>query len=409
VLRDAVVEPHALGRTVGLEVEAFPMTREGVRLHVSETATRIGCDPVPGEVPRTAWGDAAVSFEPGGQIEVSTPPKSSISGAVDAQLRAWDGIGDLVAGRLVFAGLDLWNEVDRVPLQLAAPRYPAMDRHLASKSRWGRVMMRHTASVQINLDGGGDLFGHRVRVAQALAPFVTASFATSPVPGAHSGRARVWQRLDRTRTGFLDLTDGVAGGMWSKANGADVLVVRRPDGWFAGSGGFTYNDWAGHGHPDWGRPGADDLRYHLTTLFPEVRPRHGTLEIRSPDSVPPRLLPALVVLVAAGVYHPPASGEILEMTKGLSLPHLWGQAARDGLHHKTLAGTASRVWSVTLEAARTMSDGIDARHLDLAGAFVERFVKRSISPADELRGALARGHAAGLDWATADGSTNGAP
>ncbi len=408
-LRAAVVEPAVSGYSVGLEIEAFPMGLSGDRLSIGDVAARLGWPQESSGDPHITVGTAGVGFEPGGQIEVSTPPSASISESIDAQIRAWEAVSDLVSSRLVFVGLDLWNRAERVPLQLAAPRYPAMGRYFASRSRWGQVMMKHTASVQINLDGGGTQLAGRVAVAQALAPFITASFSASPGPTAHSDRARVWQRLDPTRTGFLDLSDGVACAMWSKAMRADVLVVRRPDGWHPGRPGFSYANWLERGHSVWGQPESDDLRYHLTTLFPEVRPRHGTLEIRSPDSLPLRWLPALVVLVAAAVYDDAAGPEIGELVSRHPLPRLWWRAAVDGLDDTTIASVARQVWLRALEAARAMTPAIDTPHLDTAEAFVERFVLTSLAPAAELRASLARGAVHGLDWASFNPSTNGEP
>ena len=43
-------------------------------------------------------------------------------------------------------------------------------------------------------------------------------------------------------------------------------------------------DWVEAGHP-LGFPTADDLAYHLTTLFPPVRPK-GWLELRMIDALP---------------------------------------------------------------------------------------------------------------------------
>ncbi len=76
---------------------------------------------------------------------------------------------------------------------------------------------------------------------------------------------------------------------------ADVLCVRRPDGqpWTVPAG-LTFRDWLrGSGQPrapdgrapSAGPPTADDLSYHLSTLFPPVRPR-GHLELRMIDAQP---------------------------------------------------------------------------------------------------------------------------
>lgn len=400
-VEDAVLRPEKTGMTVGLEVEAFPMGSTGERLLVDQTAGRLTRGLTPrddGIDPHLTAEGAAVTFEPGGQLEVATRP-ATISGAIDAQLRAWKRLDELLGARLVFTGVDLWNDVYSVPLQLRAPRYRAMDGFFSIGSGWGRLMMRHTASVQINLDGGDRWFGHRVRVAQALAPFITASFAASPVWSVPSGRALVWQSIDHTRTGFLDFSDDPAKGVWEKARAANVLLFCHRGTWERGAPGYTLETWIRHGHPRWGRPDPDDVRYHLTTLFPEVRPRHGTLEIRTPDSLPLRFLPALVALVSGAVYDRSAGHEILELTAGNDLTDLWRRAARWGLQDPALAGPASRVWNIALEAARSSTLRISTVHRDDAAEYVERYVHAARCPSDVLLETLARDPREALVWA----------
>ena len=61
---------------------------------------------------------------------------------------------------------------------------------------WGRVMMRHTASLQINLDFGPDgVWPQRWLLANLMAPLVAATFAASPGPEGPGERALAWQLL----------------------------------------------------------------------------------------------------------------------------------------------------------------------------------------------------------------------
>ncbi|MFD0630939.1 glutamate-cysteine ligase family protein [Catenulispora yoronensis] len=86
---------------------------------------------------------------------------------------------------------------------------------------------------------------------------------------------------------------------------AKLLCVRRPDGadWTAPPG-LTFRDWITGGALDPGEPRAptlDDLAYHLTTLFPPVRPR-GHLELRVLDALPGDLWRVPTALVTA-LFH----------------------------------------------------------------------------------------------------------
>ncbi len=401
--RRAVSEPVTVGDAVGLEVEAFAMAASGRRLAIADLVGGFGglaVGPGPGVDPTYRTDRATISFEPGGQIEVSTDPAATISGAIDSQQMAWRSVSEVVPGVLAFAGLDVWNDVADVRLQLAAPRYRAMDVYLGRRSPAGRVMMRHSCSVQINLDGGGSLFGHRLRAAQAIAPLITAAFASSPTPDAHSGRARVWQSLDPTRTGFVGDGDDPAEAMFAKAMSADVLVVRRDEDWYPGVGGMTFAQWSDTGHPEWGPPTIEDFDYHLTTLFPEVRARRGTLEIRTPDSLPPHLLPALVVLASAAVYGPDASAEIIDLASSQDRMDLWRRAATKGMRDPVVAPLARRIWNIALSAAADMADSVRGDHLASAGDYMENYVDRGRAPSDDLRAALASDPLQGLAWAS---------
>src|SRR5574341_860616 len=283
---------------VGLEVESFPVRvladgtpRGRVPLDLladllqpeSGASSVPGCRRSDGATPRFRLdGGGSLSFEPGGQLEHST---AIHAGAADALAEL-----DLVARALTpllrrhdmvlaAAGADVWLRGGHVPQQLRAPRYPAMAAYFDRRGPEGAAMMRRTCALQINLDlgGAGDL-PERWLVANLVAPLLCATFACSPGPGAVSVRALAWQRLDPTRTGFpRRLLDGSGAGpveqLTVAAMAADVLLLRHPSGpWEPGTPGWAVQHWLRDGHPRHGRPTEDDLRYHLTTLFLEVRP-----------------------------------------------------------------------------------------------------------------------------------------
>ena len=71
-----------------------------------------------------------------------------------------------------------------------------------------------------------------------------------------------------------------------------------------------------------------DLDYHLTTLFPPVRPR-GFLEIRYLDSVPDAIWPAVVFTLATLLDDPVAADIAAEATEPVATA--WDRAAQVGL------------------------------------------------------------------------------
>jgi glutamate--cysteine ligase len=414
---------------VGLEFEAFPIrvAADGSpveRTLVSElaglldqslldllataghAAARSGGDP--------AWtlaGGGSLTFEPGGQLEHSTAPHQRPSVALSELDRIAGALARALAPHgvvLASAGADVWTG-HPVPQQLRSPRYPAMAAYFEQRGPHGTAMMRGTCALQVNLDLGppGER-DERWLVANLVAPLACATFAASPASGAVSARALIWQRLDPTRTGFPPaLVDGSAGDpvdqLVAAALAADVLLVRRDQaGWVAGRPGWTFADWLRGGHPDHGAPTDDDLRYHLTTLFLEVRPR-GFLELRALDALPARLRAVPVVLLTGLMDDPRARSQVrlaLERYRE-RLPALWRRAATTGVADPALCALAVETWSSALDGAARLPPGhLPPGSLDQAEAFLDRLTLRGRCPADELRAALADGPARALAWAT---------
>jgi glutamate--cysteine ligase len=357
-------------------------------------------------------GGGSLTFEPGGQLEHSTTTHPCAAAAL-AEL---DLVGDELVPALqrhgvllAAAGSDVWLPDGEVPQQLRAPRYPAMAAYFELRGPYGAAMMRRSCALQINLDlGGPATVAERWLVANLVAPLATATFAASPGPGAVSTRALAWQRLDPTRTGFpRRLVDGSSADpveqLADAALAADVLLLRcrAPAPWEPGRPGWSFADWLRDGHPRHGPPTDDDLRYHLSTLFFEVRPR-GFMELRAIDALPARLRPVPVVLLAGLLEDPlarAAARELLEPQRG-ALPALARRAATGGLADPTLAALAAALWPLACEGARRLGGYLESRHVALAEEFLERLTLRRRCPADELRAALARGPAAALAWAS---------
>ena len=156
-----------------------------------------------------------------------------------------------------------------------------------------------TASVQVCLDAGDDSAGEsgyrsRWRLLHAIGPVLVAAFANSPLrdgrpTGWRSARQQVWANMDPGRTRAPALAaDGDPRDAWAAyALDAELMCVREP--------GLRRLDRAARADlPRLGArrrlgtlraPTAEDLDYHLSTLFPPVRPR-GHMELRMIDAQP---------------------------------------------------------------------------------------------------------------------------
>jgi glutamate--cysteine ligase len=159
--------------------------------------------------------------------------------------------------RLEAVGVNPYHTCTDVPLRTPLPRYLAMQDAFDEVGPEGRRMMRLTASLQVAVDLLPGEAGHEQwLVANLAGPALAVAFDTSG-----GERTRIWQGVDLRRTGYdgrhLDPTDPV-GAYLDFAKAAPQLPI----------------------------PETEDARYHLTTLFPPVRPRGGYLEIRYLDAQP---------------------------------------------------------------------------------------------------------------------------
>jgi glutamate--cysteine ligase len=269
----------------------------------------------------------------------------------------------------------------------------------------GRTMMCSTAAIQVNVDNGSAAtLTERWHLAHAVGPLLVATFAHSPVPGGggcgpRSARQQVWSVLDPSRTGPVHgpILDGDAARSarspveeWLRyALESRVMMIRvTPDRFVPidgrlGSGLLTFAAWMERGH-ELGWPTLDDFEYHLTTLFPPVRPR-GWLELRMIDALPDPWWQVAAAVTTALLEDADAGAEALEAVsappQGTGVADHWRSAARHGLADPALRAAAQRVFPTALGALGRL--GVDGATVAVAEAFHERFVARGLCPADD--------------------------
>jgi len=380
---------------IGAEVELIPVasdTRRPVPIvaREGERATlpllrRMGAErcwreePTPYGAPRWTLPDGGcISYEPGGQIELSSAPASSATAllrglrATILPLRAAardEGID------LLSVGIDPANELP--PPQLDGPRYRRMAAFLEAAGTGGLRMMRQTAAFQPSVDWGADPPA-RWRLLNAAAPYLTAIFAHSPLyrgrdSGWRSFRARVWRELDGGRTGVFACDDPVSEYLRFALDAPAILRGRVEGPW------LPFRDWRDATPADW--------RAHLTTLFPEVRPK-GFAEVRCIDAVDPEWFAAPVLLLAGLCDHAP-SFEAARDLLGAPDASLLEPAARLGLRDPRIASVARDLCEIGLTGAAALGPAIAApADLEEARAFHEQFTRRGRAPADEVEDAL---------------------
>ena len=320
-----------------------------------------------------------VTFEPGGQLEFASPACASVNELLAVLRGTIDPFREAArrSGIELFArGIDPLNNILDVPLQLDAERYVRMTSFFDSIGPSGARMMRQTAAVQVSVDAGSDAPA-RWRLLADLSPYLTAIFANSRRyagidAGLQSYRAYCWRTLDTSRTGIPQSDADARVAYLEFALDALDMMRRDDDGRY-----LPYREWIARG--DWS---PEHWEQHLSTLFPEVRPR-GHLEVRSMDVVAPQHLAAPLVLLAGLVYDARAARQLRELLPPADDALLW-RAAGLGLHDAGIAALAREIVTLGLDGAAALGEPYVSRAvLAEAERFFDRYTQRGLAPADD--------------------------
>jgi glutamate--cysteine ligase len=201
-------------------------------------------------------------------------------------------------------------------------------------------MMKQTATVQANIDylDEKDAMA-KFRTGMGLAPILIAMFANSPISdgqlnGYRSFREHIWTDTDKSRAGLLNFAFSPDVSFAQYVQYAlDVpmyFIVRHHD--YIDMTGVTFRQFLERGHRG-ERATLEDWADHLTTLFPETRIKRY-IEIRSVDSQPPELMPALSALIKGAFYDPDCLQAAWDLVKGWSWDermHVYLDSHKDAL------------------------------------------------------------------------------
>lgn len=288
----------------------------GVETVLREMATRFGwvMELEEGHPIALRQNEAAITLEPGGQLELSGAPVFDIHAAKDEIDEHLHQLGivcrDLGIAFLGIGTQPKWTfqEIPWVP----KGRYRVMREYLPTKGHLSLDMMTRTATVQANLDFGDEAdMVRKFRVSLALQPLVTALFANSPfIDGRPSGflsyRAQIWRYTDPDRCGWLSFVfeEGFGFARYVEyALNAPMLFIYR-HGRYQSAGGVPFHQFLAGKHP--AMPGVlatfADWELHLSTLFPDVRLKHY-LETRGADAGNSATLCALPAFWKGILYH----------------------------------------------------------------------------------------------------------
>ncbi|MGH3776049.1 MAG: ergothioneine biosynthesis glutamate--cysteine ligase EgtA [Pseudonocardiaceae bacterium] len=326
---------------------------------------------------------STVTVEPGGQLEISSPPCTSLAeliATVEGDTAALTDLLDPAGLVLTGSGSDPHRPSRRL---IDIPRYAAMETAFDRIGPMGRAMMCSTAAVQVCLDAGTPAeVASRWAALHDLGPVLLGAFANSPWLGGlrtgwASSRMQAWFALDPVRTRPSSVCWDPAADWARRALDTPVLCQRRPWGGWDVPSGVTFADWLTGALP--GRPNTADLDYHLTTLFPPVRPQ-GYFEVRYLDTQPAGQWLVPVAVVAALLADP----EVTAAARDACAPAVgrWLEAAECGLRDDALTKSAVAVFELACRALPALDAPAGVQQL--VEEITERRVRRGRCPADDL-------------------------
>ncbi len=319
-------EKVGIYRATGQAIPYFG--RLGVDFILRELIERFGWEPEEqdGNIIALTRDKAQITLEPGGQIELSGEPCESIhctyaefNQHIRELLEVTEPLG------IIFLGLGMQpvsrlEQIEWVPKQ----RYRIMAPYMLKVGTLGQRMMKQTATVQANIDYSDEKDAMaKFRTGMGLAPVLIAMFANSPIcdgaiNGYRSFREHIWTDTDKSRSGMLRFAFAPEVSFAHYTEYAlDVpmyFIVRNKS--YIDMTAVTFRQFLTSGY-NGERATIEDWNDHLTTLFPETRIKRY-IEVRSVDSQPPELMPALSALIKGAFYDADCLQAAWDLVKGWS-------------------------------------------------------------------------------------------
>lgn len=334
---------------IGTEHEKFIYCREtlkpvgydganGIRSILEKLSERTGWEILrDGDLPIGLKGEgAAVSLEPGGQVELSGAPLETLHQTCAETGRHLDAVKAVADPmNIAFFGMGFAPTWTRAEMpHMPKSRYAIMRNYMPKVGNLGLDMMHRTCTVQVNLDFSSEAdMVAKFRTSLALQPIATALFANSSlVEGKDSGwaswRAHIWTDTDPDRTGLLKFVfeDGFGFERYRDYMLDVPMYFARRDGEYLDVAGLSFRDFLAGKLPilPGERPHILDWEDHLSTAFPEVRLKRF-LEMRGADSGPWSRICALPAFWVGLLYDSDALSAAWDVAKD------WTAEMRDAL------------------------------------------------------------------------------
>lgn len=226
-ISDYIRSGETEAESLGLEIEHFVVDRWGNQIpfeEISYLVNQVGRD-LGAEILHTDGHTVgyltdkySITLEPSCQFEISISPYQElyeIERVYQEFLSLWEPLlearGYHIVTRGVLPSVEQGLDPDEIPLS-PKKRYKYMDSYFRERGKFGKYMMRSSASTQVSVDyrSEEDLV-KKLRILQKISPILmiimeNKSDETSTLPGGpgkpHLLRIQEWEDLDPARTGF---------------------------------------------------------------------------------------------------------------------------------------------------------------------------------------------------------------
>lgn len=248
-----------------------------------------------------------ITFEPGGQIEISLGPLGDVESVKKAYDDVVSDIYEVMSPDQVLASIGYHpkSKIDSLPI-LPKKRYQMMYEYFKTQGAKCHNMMKGTASTQVSIDYRDEMdFIKKFRVANFLAPVLAALFDSTPifegeVYGAENARVAIWEETDRQRSklikGALDTTFNFESYANYLLNVPPILVRHEQKDLFTGTQklfevlpAYDFN--------------ASEMEHLQSMVFPDVRLKKF-IEIRMADALPYPMGLSVVAAIRTIFYTP---------------------------------------------------------------------------------------------------------
>lgn len=270
--------------------------------------------------------DGAITLEPGGQLEYSIRPCSTLKEIEELYRTFLDDIIPILEEEkqlLMGIGYHPKTSIKDIPFN-PKQRYRHMSEHLQSTGIYAHNMMKGTASLQVVLDyGNEDDFIKKFKVGNFLSPLLYLITDNAPIfEGAiyegNSVRSKIWDNMDKVRCGIVP---GVLEKEFGYRNYAEYILDIPPiliikDGKAIGTHDKKVKDLM-----DASTATDEEVDHILSMAFPDVRVRRY-IELRMGDSLPYPLNMSYVALIKGIFYNDVALNYLYEMSKNFEEDNL---------------------------------------------------------------------------------------